>query len=233
MVENNEMHGIKQETTKNDGKSALQKLIEKSVEAVEPDSLKPENSSKLENNKNQTDANKLDAKFQNTPPSTPNGIVTKEQKTELEAASIFGKPYFHKIYTEYEPNQITEHLKRDAIREEEKRLKIKPSLLLNSPAISRGSEKFVTQPSKTEVDCLNFDVKKLDSLDLAEILKESKRNEALDRRTDNLVKGHFSEIGQPYKTVGLLYMVVLQKCHLNGSKRPTDNLFDPKNNLLT
>lgn len=205
MVENTE---IKQESTKNN--DSFKNAIQKSIEAVEPDSLKPENSNKLENNKS-TDASKLDAKFQNTPPSTPNGIVTKEQKTELEAASIFGKPYFHKIYTEYEPNQITEHLKKDAIREEEKRLKIKPSLLLNSPAISRGSEKFVTQPSKTEVDCLNFDVKKLDSLDLAEILKESKRNEALDRRTDNLVKGHFSEIGQPYKTVGVLYTGLFHK----------------------
>merc|ERR1719186_553823 len=161
-----------------EARNALEKSLDKSIEAVQPDTLKPENSN------NNSDINKLDSKFQNTPPSTPNGICTKEQKADLEAQCIFGKPYFRKIYSEYEPNQISEHLKNDAIREEEKRLKTKPSLLLNSPAISRGSEKFVTQPSQTNLDCLNFDVRKLDSLDLAEVLKESKRNDALKRRSN-------------------------------------------------
>ena len=190
--------------TENNNNKDLEKALDKSIEANQPDFLKNEN--KPENNKPDLNSKLLtDSKFQNTPPSTPNGIVTKEQKSELEAASIFGKPYFHKIYSEFEPNQLSENLKKDAIREEEKRLKTKPSLLLNSPAISRGSEKFVTQPSQTELNCLNFDVGKLDSLDLAEVLKESKRSDALERRNKNLVKGHFSEVGQPYKTVGVLY----------------------------
>jgi len=136
-------------------------------------------------------------------------VLTREEKAEQAAQNIFGKDYFSKsgiIMSEYEANFL-ENARMDQLREDDKRAQLnkKASIQLNTRAISRGSEKFVTQGSSTEINLYDttFESNRLNNLDLAEILKKTPR-----RHNQMASCGHgltcllSCQEGQPYNTLG-------------------------------